>query len=153
MNELPPIPPMAPLPGNQRNVDEDHLNLLGIFHFVGAGLALLGILFLLAHFMVMHFIFMNPELWKDQKGGPPPAAFFGIFIIFYIAGGAFLLACGILNLMSGLFLRERKNRIFSMVVAGINCLHFPLGILLGVFTIIVLCRESVRRLYEEAASR
>jgi hypothetical protein len=144
---------MAPLPRDQRKIDEDHLNLLSIFHFVGAGLALLGILFLIAHFMFMHFIFMSPDLWKAQRGGPPPAAFFGIFIIFYIIGGTFLLVMGILNVMSGLFLRERKNRTFSMVVAGINCLHFPLGILLGVFTIIVLCRESVRRLYEEAASR
>ncbi|HTR44037.1 MAG TPA: hypothetical protein VMH87_20680 [Pseudomonadales bacterium] len=149
MNEPPPIPPMAPLPRDQRNIDEDHLNLLSIFHFVGAGLALLGILFLLAHFMFMHFIFMNPEIWKNQKDGPPPAAFLGIFIIFYVIGGIFLVVCGVLNLMSGLFLRQRKNRTFSMVVAGINCLHFPLGILLGVFTIIVLCRESVRRLYAE----
>ena len=151
MNEPPQIPPMAPLPRDQRNIDEDHLNLLSIFHFVGAGLALLGILFLLAHFMFMHFIFTNPEVWKDQKGGPPPTAFFGIFIIFYVIGAIYLVACGTLNLMSGLFLRERKHRTFSMVVAGINCLHFPLGILLGVFTIVVLCRESVRRLYERAA--
>jgi hypothetical protein len=156
MNEappIPPIPPMAPLPLNQRNVDEDHLNLLGIFHFIGAGMALLGILFLIAHFMFMHFIFTNPDLWRNQRGGPPPAALFGIFIIFYIIGGAFLLVMGILNVMSGMFLRARKNRTFSLVVAGINCLHIPLGTALGVFTFIVLCRESVRRLYAEAASR
>jgi hypothetical protein len=35
-----------------------------------------------------------------------------------------------------------------MVVAGINCLHIPLGIVLGVFTIIILVRDSVRELYE-----
>ena len=26
-------------PGDQRKIDADHLNLLAIFHFVGAGLA------------------------------------------------------------------------------------------------------------------
>jgi len=32
---------LAPLPRDQRKIDKDHLNLLAIFHFVGAGLALL----------------------------------------------------------------------------------------------------------------
>lgn len=153
MNEPPLIPPMAPLPRNQRNVDEDHLNLLAIFHFVVAAMTLLGILFLIAHFMIAHFVFSNPDLWKDQKGGPPPEAIFGILIIFYIIGGAFMLVIGILNLMSGLFLRERKNRTFSLVVAGIDCLQFPFGTILGVFTFVVLFRESVRVIYERTALR
>ena len=151
MNEPPPIPPMAPLPANQRNVDEDHLNLLAIFHFVIAAFTVFGILFLVAHFTVMHFIFTNPAVWRDQRGGPPPAAIFGIFIVFYIIAGAIMVVIGILNVMSGFFLRERKNRMFSLVVAGINCLHFPFGTILGVFTFVVLFRESVRMLYERAA--
>jgi hypothetical protein len=51
------------------------------------------------------------------------------------------------NLLSGLFLRARRHRTFSMVVAAINCLHIPIGTALGVFTFIVLGRESVRKLY------
>jgi hypothetical protein len=39
------------------------------------------------------------------------------------------------------------------VVAGINCLHIPLGTVLGIFTIVVLCRESVRELYEAETRR
>jgi hypothetical protein len=54
---------------------------------------------------------------------------------------------GVLNVISGLCLRARKGRTFSLVVAGINCLYIPLGTLLGVFTIIVLLRDSVRELY------
>jgi hypothetical protein len=34
-------------------VDADHLKLLAVFHFVGAGLALVGIGFLLLHYTVM----------------------------------------------------------------------------------------------------
>lgn len=151
MNEPPTIPPMAPLPRNQRNVDEDHLNLLSVFHFVAAGFSLLGILFLFMHYTLMHFMFTNPAIWQNQKGGPPPAAFFGIFLIFYVIAGTWLVISGILNVMSGLFLRERKNRTFSFVVAVINCIHVPVGTVLGVFAIIVLSRESVIRLYEERA--
>jgi uncharacterized membrane protein HdeD (DUF308 family) len=153
MNEPPPIPPMTALPRNQRNVDEDHLNLLSIFHFVVAALTLLGILFLLAHYALMHFMFTNPGIWKNQRGGPPPEAILGIFIIFYIIAGVFMVVIGILNVMSGFFLRERKNRTFSLVVAGIDCLQFPFGTILGVFTFVVLFRESVRALYDLAALR
>jgi hypothetical protein len=142
------MPPMAPLPRDQRNIDADHLNLLSIFHFVGAGLALLGILFLFVHFEFMHFIFTNPDIWQNQKGGPPPQQIFSILIVFYIIGGILLVVSAILNVMSGLFLHVRKNRTFSLVVAGINCLHLPLGTVLGIFTIIVLLRPSVREIYQ-----
>jgi len=30
--------PLPPFPRDQRKIDTDHLNLLAIFHFVGAGL-------------------------------------------------------------------------------------------------------------------
>jgi hypothetical protein len=36
-----------------------------------------------------------------------------------------------------------------MVVAGLNCAQMPLGTVLGVFTLMVLSRESVKSLYSE----
>ena len=141
---------MAPLPRDQRNIDTDHLDLLSIFHFVGAGLAFLGMIIMVAEFALMHFAFTNPAIWQGQKQPPPPQFFqiFSVFIWFYLVLGLWCLASVVLNIMSGLFLRARKHRTFSFVVAGINCLHIPLGTILGVFTIIVLTRESVRELYE-----
>jgi hypothetical protein len=62
--------------------------------------------------------------------------------------GAWFPASGVLNVISGLCLRARKYRAFSLVVACVNCLHIPLGTVLGVFTIVVLVRDSVRELYE-----
>lgn len=139
---------LPPLTRDQRRVDADHLDLLAIFHFVGAGLALLGILFLLAHFAFLHAMFANPKMWENQKNGPPPAEFFAIFEWFYLVMGLWFLASVILNVISGLCLRARKHRTFSMVVAGINCAHMPMGTVLGVFTLIVLNRTSVGELYE-----
>jgi hypothetical protein len=69
---------------------------------------------------------------------------------FYLIGAIWFVTSLILNLLSGLFIRARKHRTFSLVVSGINCVHIPLGTVLGVFTIIVLIRESVRELYETA---
>ena len=142
MNETPP------LPRNQRQIDAEHLNLLSIFHFVGTGFAVIGMLFLLAHYAMLHTVFDNPKMWENQKGGPPPAEFFAIFKWFYLIFGIWFAASGVLNVMSGLFIRARKRRTFSMIVAGINCVHVPLGTVLGVFTLIVLMRDSVRESYE-----
>lgn len=137
-------------PTDQRKIDEGHLRLLSIFHFVGAGLAALGIGFLCLHFIFMHFLFTNPKMWADQKGGGPPPELFPIMIAVYVVVGLFLVACGVLNLMSGFYLRQRKHWTFSIVVAGINCLHMPLGTVLGAFTMITLSKESVKELYEAA---
>jgi len=142
MSELPP------LPRDQRKIDADHLKLLAICHFVGAGLALLGILFLLAHYATFHAFFANPKMWENQKQSPPPAEFFAIFKWFYLVFAVWFIGSGALNVVSGLCIRARKHRTFSMIVAGINCIHIPLGTVLGVFTIIVLIRDSVRELYE-----
>jgi len=128
----------------------EHLRLLSIFHFVGAGLAVLGILFLLAHYAMFHTLVSNPKMWENQKNPMPiqPAEFFAIFRWFYVIGGAWFFVSGVLNLISGVYLRARKHRTFSLVVAVMNCLHIPLGTALGAFTIVVLIRDSVRELYE-----
>ena len=137
-----------PLLRDQREVDADHLKLLSVFHFVGAGLAVLGILFLLAHYAMFHAFFSNPGMWQNQKQSPPPAEFVAMFKWFYVIVAIWFVGSGILNLLSGLFIRSRKHRTFSLIVSAINCLHMPLGTALGVFTIIVLVRDSVRELYE-----
>jgi hypothetical protein len=142
MNELPP------LSRDQRKVDAEHLDLLAVFHFVGAGFAVLALLFLLAHFAVMHTVFANPKMWEAQKQSAPPAELFAVLKWFYLAFGVWFVASGVLNLVSGFCLRLRKQHTFSMVVAGINCMHIPVGTILGVFTMIVLCRDSVHELYE-----
>lgn len=146
MNELPP------LLRDQRKTDADHLRLLAIFHFVIAGLAILGLGFLGLHYVLMHAIMSNPETWKPQKGaGPPPEQFFAMFKWFYLFCGALMVAGGVGNLLSGLFIRRQINRLFSLIVAGINCLQFPFGTALGVFTFIVLLRDSVLERYELGA--
>src|SRR5579863_4419683 len=125
---------LAPIMRDQRTVDADHLRLLAIFHFIGAGLAILGLGFLALHYLFLHTFLDNPDMWKTQKGAvPSPREFFAIFKWFYVIFGAWLVVSGIANLLSGVFLGRRINRTFSLVVGGINCVHIPLGTVLGVF--------------------
>ena len=141
-----PPPVLASDPHARR--DGEHLKLLAIFHFILAALGLFGIAFLVFHFAVMRGIFMNPEMWKNEKGGPPPEILFKFLVWGCAFGAVVILAGSVINLLSGLFIRQRRHRMFSIIIGGLNCLHVPFGTLLGVFTILILSRESVRKIYE-----
>jgi hypothetical protein len=138
----------------QEIIDAEHLKMLSIFHYIVAGLALIGLLFLCLHFLVMTAVFANPVIWNSHKNypGPPPAAFTFFLTIFYLFIGGWLAASGALNLLSANFLRQRRHRTFSLVVAALNCLHIPFGTILGVFTMLVLSRPSVSAKYANERS-
>jgi len=87
-------------------------------------------------------------MWEIPKQGLPPVQFFAAFRWFYVVSAVWFLGSGVLNLMAGFFIRARRHRMFSLVVAATNCLHMPIGTALGVFTIVVLTRDSVRQAYE-----
>lgn len=141
----PPIP----------NKDAENLRTLAICHYVVSGLSLLGLGFLALHYAIMRMVFDNPKLWEKAKEPPPfnPTEFFHLVQWFYLIFGVLIVAGGILTLMSGRFIHRRTNRTFSIVIAGLNCLQFPFGTLLGIFTLIVLTKDSVMRLYEQSETK
>jgi hypothetical protein len=51
---------------------------------------------------------------------------------------------------SGRCLSRRVNYTFCLVMAGIACMFMPFGTILGVFTILVLMRPSVKALFQGA---
>ncbi len=144
---FPPVP-SAPV----TDKDKDHVLLLSIFHFVIVGLGAMGMVFLLFHYMMMSTMFDNPHLWdnmKDKDGNPVqmpfnPTQFFKAFRWFYLMMAAWGLVSMIVNLIAGFRLRQWHSRTFLLFVAGFNCINFPFGTVLGVFTILVLTRDSMR---------
>jgi hypothetical protein len=138
--------------------DAEHLRTLVICHYIKAGLTLIMSAFIPLHYAIIRMVFTNPEftmsMKEAQKGGQPmpfdPQQFFALFQWFYVIAGVFMLAAIILTVISGRFIQRRVNRTFSIVIAGFLCLFFPFGTILGIFTIIVLTKESVMRLYDEA---
>jgi hypothetical protein len=141
---------LSPSIRDQRKVDAEHLKLLAVFHFVLAALSFLGLGFLFLHWFLMHSVLENPEMLKNAKGAPPPKELFAIFQWIYLIMGVCVMACALGNLLSGLCLLKHRAKLFSFIVAGINCLGFPLGTILAVFTFMVLLRESVGELYAPA---
>lgn len=143
---------MNPLP--VPSPDADHLRVLAICHYLTAGLTLLMSAFIPLHYAIMKMVFTSPEMTNPKPGQPAmpfdPAEFFAIFQWFYLIAAIFMLAAVISTAISGRFIQRRVNRLFSLIVAGFLCMFFPFGTALGVFSFIVLTRESVRRLYQEA---
>lgn len=150
MSDSATTPVYEPLWRDQRKIDNGHLRILAICHFCVAGFALMGLAFLGLHYAFMHWIF-------DEAGAetvlPAMEGFdiFSILVFVYYAIGFLMLAVGVANLLSGLFMLKRKNRSFSLVVAGLDCLQFPFGTLLGVFTLTILSRDTVQIQYNEVA--
>lgn len=137
-----------PIYASQPNKDEQHLRLLCIFHFVFGGLALFGgIVFLVIHFFILRVVFAQAGTWPTRDGSAPPPGFYSGIIFFYVLAGLIILTACILNILSGFFLRQKKYRVFSIVVAVLDCFQVPFGTVLGVFTLVVLLRDSVRRSY------
>ena len=74
--------------------------------------------------------------------------------IFAVLGSLLFLigiAMAICILVAGRSLALRRRYSFVLVMACIECLFIPFGTILGVFTIVVLSRESVRGLFSTAA--
>ncbi|MGE0610040.1 MAG: hypothetical protein AB7O62_23315 [Pirellulales bacterium] len=140
----------------QYRKDSEHLSLLSIFYFVMGGLSLFGVIVQCAMFAFFETVLAAMMTAPQGPSGPPPKEVMAVMTTFMASIMAIVVAVsllqGVLNVMCGLFLRKRQYRTFSLVVAGINCLQVPFGLALGVFTFVVLLRDSVKRLYEERES-
>jgi len=133
----------------QSIIDQEHLKILHITYLASAGVSAFFSLFGVMHaFMGLFFGSMIAAAPVRPGQEPPPAFigwFFGAFGLFFFV---MWLSVGILKFLAYRKLKERRSRIFCMVVAGITCLSIPYGTLLGVFTFIVLSRPSVIELFD-----
>ena len=126
--------------------DTEQLRLLSIFHYVVA-----GILALFSMFPILHLamgIAIVAGAFDDVDSGNPPPEFFGWMLIVFTA--VFIL-CGLAMAtciaIAGRRLRCNRSYTYCLIIAGIECIFIPFGTVLGVFTIIVLMRPTVKELF------
>ena len=143
--------------------DTEHLSALSIGHFILAGVALLGGIptlvlgvsgsKLLDEFgsdlsMAMGDVPGQPG--TDPFGTSPEAMLQDIntLILTVIVSGLVLAVVSAMHLsVVGLKIRQRRWWTFCYLTGWGECLMFPFGTVLGIFTIIVLARPSVKRLF------
>jgi hypothetical protein len=130
------------------NQDEQHLKLLSIFHYIVGGFFALFSLFPIFHLVFGIVMIVSPDTFESGGEGPP--AFIGW--LFALIGGTIILIGLVLAtcvILAGRFLSLRRHYTYCFVVACIQCLFIPFGTVLGVFTIIVLMRESVKQIFSD----
>jgi hypothetical protein len=135
---------MAAAPPQLYDRDSEHLNLLAIFHYILGGMSAFFACFPLLHMILGIVIVASPAFMQGHSNEAPPAFIGWMFIIV----AAFVITLGwiyaIIVILSGRFLSKRINYTFCFVVACFECIFLPVGTLLGVFTLMVLTRESAK---------
>jgi len=142
----------------QREADSDHLRLLSIFYYVFSALMALCGTFPVIHLVIGLAILGGGMPGPPQKQGqvqPPPfpGLFLGwIFVIVASVAIVFAWTLSICCMVVARSLRRRRRYLFCLIIAGVACLQQPFGLALGIFTIIVLMRPSVKATFERNRS-
>jgi hypothetical protein len=134
---------------SQVNQDEEHLRLLSIFHYVLAGVQALMACIPIIH-LVVGMVLLVAGL-SSREGGPP-AVLGLIFMVIALAIIVLGWTTAVLVFLAGRFLSARTHYLYCFIIAAITCAFVPLGTILGVFTIVVLTRPSVKALFEPSAA-
>ena len=154
-----------PVDDPRRAVTRERLRLLSIAYRISGILGAVFVSFLLIHlcmFTAMSFIpgsafqptgNQHPITQNGQQSiqaktnaGPPA-------IIFRIVAGVIgvVILCGWtlggLTFYAGYCIAKRQNRTFVFVMAGVNCIWIPYGLLLGIATFLALGSEDAKLEY------
>ncbi len=140
----------------QTTRDADHLRILSIARYVWGGLMLVSAC-ISPLYVVMGVLMLRGQFPFAATGPgtvPPPPPLLGWMMIgiggFYTLYGGTL---GVLSIVTGRHMMQRRARTLGIVVAAVGCLSIPMGTVLGVFTIVVLTRASVKAMYAEVGER
>ena len=127
--------------------DQQQIKLLSIFHYIVGGFTALFSCLPFLH-IAIGIAMLSGAFDGDGSAEAPPKVFAWLFILM----PAVFVACGwalsICIIIAGRKLSRFRNRLFCLVIAGIECILMPFGTVLGVFTIIILMKDSVRELFQ-----
>ena len=133
-------------PSQQQILDNEHLKLLSIFHYVKGGISALFACIPIIHIVLGLIMIVAPHVFGQGKDQPP--AFIGW--LFVVLGGSIILlgwTFAALTLIAGRCIARRNHRTFVFIWACVECLSIPFGTVLGVCTIVVLNRASVKEMF------
>jgi hypothetical protein len=130
----------------QSILDDDHLRLLSIGYYILGGTHLVVSFIPLIYIALGALLISTPLELYTGEASPEFIGWFFVIIGVVFAVGFLLL--GALQLFTGRCLKRRESRTLCLIVAAITCALIPYGTAVGVFTFIVLRRQSVELLFD-----
>jgi hypothetical protein len=127
----------------RRAIDDEHLKILSLFYYILGGINAFFAFIPCIHMSIgLMLILMSSSM--HNKPGEPPAAVIGVMLLF-IGVFIFLLLAGMaaLKIAAGRCIAKRKNKALIYITAALSCLSIPFGLVLGIFTFVVLSRPTV----------
>jgi hypothetical protein len=124
--------------------EKKYVDLLSLFHYIVGGLVALFSCMFLGHFFIGLAV-VTGRFTVEDSGTTPPGFFGWMFLIIgaiCVLGGWAIASCMII---AGTKLKKRKAWVFCLIVAGLECMFMPFGTVLGVFTLILLNKDSIKR--------
>ena len=132
----------------QSVLDAEHLRLLGLGYLISAivtaGISLMGLMYVLMGVIIS----VSTSQMPSSANQPPPEMFLWLFSILGIGFFVVMATAATLKFFAYRFLKERRHRIFCLVIAGFSCLEMPYGTVLGVCTFLVMNRRSVEQWFQ-----
>lgn len=148
MNAYPNMP-MQIDPAAVRAKDESDLNTLSVLHYVWSALLGCSAFGIVGYFVVVAAFVVNAP--SSPHGRPADQEMVaGIMMVIGVVMGVLMIPLFVLHLMAAAALKKRTRYMLAMVMSGFTCLSVPLGTGLGIWTIMVLQRPSVKALFNRA---
>ncbi len=138
--------PQMPDPAATRSKDESDLNTLSILHYCWTGLLGCTSLFVVGYFILVAAVVADTPT-HGPHGAHDQEVVAGIMGVFGIIMGLLMIPMFIAHLLAAAGLRNRTRYTLALVMSGMACLSVPLGTGLGIWTILVLQRPSVKALF------
>lgn len=146
---------MHPSQPEQASADSQNLRMLQVGHYI------FGLLYFLCSAAYVGVFFLRARYEQQQSAivaNDFPAEFPQVVAVhedrsalwLYLFAGAILFVFwlyGGLIMYAGRCIGKRKGHTFILVMAVLNFFQVPLGLVLGIFTFIVLLRPSVKSLF------
>ncbi len=145
-----PYAPYQPDPAAIRSKDEADLNLLSIFHYVWTGLLGCSTLGIVAYFLLIAGLVASTPSSGPHSSPHDQEVAAGIVGVIGVMMAIIMVPLFVLHLLAASALRKRSRYMLVLVMSGFTCLSVPLGTALGIWTIMVLQRPSVKALFNRA---
>ncbi len=140
------------VPQQNQQQDQQHLKLLSTFYYVLAGFqGFITLICILALLVILGIGLLGAAASGSKHGASGAAgvfAFISMFACFIVPALIFAAAITYVYYLAGKNFARQKSYVFCFIIACFTCMSFPLGTALGVFSLVVLLRPSVKAMFE-----